>query len=58
MSSNNLRAPALSWDAMLNMKKIGLELISDAGMYFVFEKDMSGGVFTFLKDIVKPTIII
>ena len=45
MSSNNLRAPALSWNAMLNMKKIGLELISDADMYFVFEKDMSGGVF-------------
>ena len=33
-----LSAPALSWDAMLNMKKVKLELISDANMYFFFEK--------------------
>ena len=33
-----LIAPALSWDAMLNMTKIELELISDPDMYIFFEK--------------------
>ena len=42
--SHYLSAPALSWDAMLNMTKIGLELISDADIYSFFEKDMRGGV--------------
>ena len=37
-------APALSCDAMLNMSKVELELISDADMYLFFEKDMRGGV--------------
>ena len=32
--------PALSWDAMLNMTKIELELISASDMYLFFEKDM------------------
>ena len=35
-----LSAPALSWDAMLNMTKVEFELISDADMYLYFEKDM------------------
>ena len=39
-----LSMPALSWDAMLNMTKVELELISDANMYFFFEKGMRGGV--------------
>ena len=39
-----LRAPALSWDAMLNMIKVELELISDSDMYFFFEKDTRGGL--------------
>ena len=30
---------------MLNMRKVGLELIQDAEMYIVFEKAMRGGVF-------------
>ena len=35
-----LSAPTLSWDAMLNMTKVELELISDVGMYLFFEKSM------------------
>ena len=42
--SHYLSAPALSWDAMLNMTKIKLELISDPDMYIFFEKGMRGGV--------------
>ena len=39
-----LSAPAKSWDAMLNMTKIKLELISDPDMHIFFEKGMRGGV--------------
>ena len=39
-----LSGSALSWDAMLNMTKIKLELISDPDMYIFFEKCMRGGV--------------
>ena len=42
--SHYLSAPALSWDAMLNMTKIKLELISDPDMYLFFEKGMRGRV--------------
>ena len=42
--SHYLSAPALSWDAMLNMAKIKLEIISDPDMYIFFEKGMRGGV--------------
>ena len=35
-----MSAPALSWDAMLNMTKVELEIISDADMYLFFEKGM------------------
>ena len=38
------RAPSLNWDAMLNMTKIKLELLSDPDMYMFFEKGMRGGV--------------
>ena len=31
--SNYLSAPALSWDAMVNMTKVELELIPDPDMY-------------------------
>ena len=44
MSSNYLRAPGLSWDAMLNVTKIKLELIPDPGMYIFFEKGTIGGI--------------
>ena len=42
--SHYLSASALSWDAMLNMRKVQLELISDADIYFFFEKGVRGGV--------------
>ena len=48
----------LSWDAMLNMTKMELELISDPDMYIFFEKGMRGGVFLFVIDIVRPKISI
>ena len=42
--SHYLSAPALSWDAMLNMTKIKLELILDRDMNIFFEKGMRDGV--------------
>ena len=42
--SHYLNAPALSWDAMLNMTKVELQLISDLDMYIFFQKGMRGGV--------------
>ena len=39
-----MSAPVLSWDAVLNLTKIELELISDPDMYLFFEKGMRGGV--------------
>ena len=39
-----LSAPALSWDAILNMTRDELELILDAEKYLFFEDDMRGGV--------------
>ena len=37
-----LRAPFLSWDAILSMTKV--ELISDSDVYLFFEKSMRGEV--------------
>ena len=37
-ASNYLSAPVLSWDAILNMTKVELELITDTDMYIFFEK--------------------
>ena len=42
--SHYLSAPAISWDAMLNMIKVKLELIPDANMYIFFEKGTRSGV--------------
>ena len=42
--SHYLSAPALSWDAKLNLTKVELEVISDAIMYLLFEKGMRGAV--------------
>ena len=39
-----LSTPALSWDAMHNMIRIKLELVSDADIYILFEKSMRSGV--------------
>ena len=41
--SHYLSAPALSWDEMINMTKVELELISELDMYIFFEKCMRGG---------------
>ena len=40
-----LTAPGLSWNAMLKMTKIDLELIPDPDMYILFEKDTKGVIF-------------
>ena len=53
--SHYLSAPALSRDVMLNTTKVELELISDADMHLLFEKDMRSGVSCITKDTVKPT---
>ena len=56
--SHYLSTPTLSWDGMLNMPKVELELTSGANMYIFFEKGMRGGFFAFLRGIVTPTISI
>ena len=38
------RTGFLSWDAMLNMTKVGLELITDPDMYMFFDKGLRVGV--------------
>ena len=43
-SNHYLSGPALSWDTMLSMTEVELDLISDVGMYLFFEKGMRGGV--------------
>ena len=40
-----LRAPALSWNEVLNMSKGELELFLLTDMYLLFEKGMRDGVF-------------
>ena len=42
--SHYLSAPGLSWDAMLKMTKIKLELIPDPNMYIFFEKGKRGRI--------------
>ena len=37
-------SPGLSWDAMLRMTGIELELISDTGMHLFIEKEMRAGI--------------
>ena len=39
-----MSAPALSWGAMLSMKKVELELTSNEDMYLFFERGMRGRV--------------
>ena len=43
-ASPYLSAPGLTWDAMLKMAKIKLELITDPDMYIFFEKGTRGGI--------------
>ena len=44
MLSHYLSATSLSWDVMVNMTKVELELTSDLYIYMFFKKDMGGGV--------------
>ena len=37
-------SPGLAWDAMLNMTKIKLELLTDVDMYLFIEKGLRGGI--------------
>ena len=41
---NYFSSPGLSWDAMLKMTKIELDLISDIDMHLFIEKGMRGGI--------------
>ena len=43
--SHYSRTPAVNWDAMFNMKKIELELISDVDINLSFEKSMREAVY-------------
>ena len=42
-------SPGLSWDAMLKMTEIELELILDIDMYLFFEKGKRGGISNIAK---------
>ena len=53
-----MNAQDLRWDAAFSMAKVGFELISDANIYLFFKKGIISGVSLFLKDTVKPAIII
>ena len=44
-----LSAPAVIWDAKLNMKNVELKLISDPGMCFLFGKVMRSTIFYLCK---------
>ena len=48
--SHYFSAPGLSWDAMLKMTNIKLELISDPDMLIFFEKVIKGGI-SFISNI-------
>ena len=42
--SHYLSTPALGWDAILNMTKVKLDLMSDFAIYLFFKKAMRSGV--------------
>jgi len=37
-------APGMSWDALLKMTKVELELLTDIDMHLLMEKGLHGGV--------------
>ena len=41
---HHFSSPGLSWDAMVKMTKIELDLISDTDMHLFIEKGMRGGI--------------
>ena len=54
--SHYLSIPVFSWDAMLKMAEIKLELIPHPDMYIFFEKGAKGGICYILIEVAKPTI--
>ena len=50
-----LNTPSLSWDAMLDMIKVELELNSNANTYLFFEKGIRAGVSYISKRYSKPS---
>ena len=50
------RSPELSWNAMLKVTGIELEVISDNDMYLFIEKEIRGYISYIAKDIVKQAI--
>lgn len=49
--SHYLCEPALSWDGILNLTKVQIELISFDDIYLYFKKIMRGGVFCLAKKV-------
>ena len=54
--SHYLNAEALSWDAMLSMTKVELNLLSDLDIFLFYKKGMRAGDFIFLKYASRQTI--
>ena len=57
-SCHYFSASALSWDSLLNMTKVELELISDPEMYIPVKNVREVEFLTFMIDLVKSTISI
>ena len=49
-------SPGLSWDAMLKMTRVKLELISNIEMHLFIEKGMRGGISYIVKRHIKAII--
>ena len=54
--SHYLNAPSLSWDVMLKITKIELELITDTDITYSLKKVQEVEFLIFLIDMAKPTI--
>ena len=39
-------APGLAWDAVLKIRKVQLEILSDSDMLLIIENDIRGGIAT------------
>ena len=50
-----LTAPVLSWDAMLKMTELNLELLTNIDMHLFIEKGIRGGIASII-DFPKPTM--